>query len=103
MKQFRIADLFCGAGGTSAGAVEAVQAIGYKADLTAINHWPRAIATHTANHPRARHLCTGIDAVNPRDLYEEGGLDLLWASPECTHHSNARGGKPMNDQSRATA
>ena len=71
--------------------------------VTAINHWPRAIETHTTNHPDARHLCTGIDSVNPRELYEEGQLDLLWASPECTHHSIARGGRPINDQSRATA
>lgn len=101
--KYRIADLFCGAGGTSAGAVEAVLALGRNPELTAINHWPRAIETHTANHPGARHLCTGVDSVNPRDLYAEGELDLLWASPECTHHSRARGGKPMSDQSRATA
>jgi DNA (cytosine-5)-methyltransferase 1 len=101
--KYRIADLFCGAGGTSAGAMEAVLVLGKKPELTAINHWPRAIETHTANHPEARHLCTGVDSVNPRDLFAEGELDLLWASPECTHHSRARGGKPMSDQSRATA
>lgn len=103
MKTLSIADLFCGAGGTSTGAEEAIRLLGYRCDLTAINHWPVAIATHTVNHPDARHLCTGLDAVNPRDLYAEGELDLLWASPECTHHSIARGGKPINDQSRATA
>lgn len=101
--KFRLADLFCGAGGTSSGAVEALNALGYRPELTAVNHWKVAIATHEANHPEARTLCTGLDAVNPRDLFEEGGLDLLWASPECTHHSIARGGKPINDQSRATA
>lgn len=100
---YHIADLFCGAGGTSAGAVEAIAAMGRTPRLTAINHWDVAVATHTANHPTARHLCTGVDSVNPRDLYREGELDLLWASPECTHHSIARGGKPINDQSRATA
>lgn len=100
---FHLADLFCGAGGTSAGAVEAIERLGHKAHLTAINHWPVAIATHTKNHPDARHLCTSIDDVNPRNLFNEGELDLLWASPECTHHSIARGGKPINDQSRATA
>jgi DNA (cytosine-5)-methyltransferase 1 len=31
-----------------------------------------------------------------------GALDILIASPECTHHSNARGGKPCSDQSRAS-
>ena len=98
-----IADLFCGAGGTSEGAVEAARACGHEPKLTAINHWPVAVATHTANHPDARHFCASLDALNPRELYREGELDLLWASPECTHHSQARGGKPINDQSRATA
>lgn len=101
--KYRIADLFCGAGGTSAGAVEAAEALGRHPEVTAVNHWPVAIATHTANHPGSRHLCTGVDSINPRDLFGENELDLLWASPECTHHSVARGGKPINDQSRATA
>lgn len=99
----KIADLFCGAGGTSAGAVEAIATLGATPHLTAINHWERAIATHSVNHPGARHLCASIDNINPKDLFNEGELDLLWASPECTHHSQARGGKPINDQSRATA
>lgn len=101
--KYRIADLFCGAGGTSEGAMEAAEFFGRRPELTAINHWPVAITTHETNHPAARSLCTGVDAVNPRDLFGEGELDLLWASPECTHHSVARGGKPINDQSRATA
>lgn len=68
-----------------------------------MNHWDRAIETHQANHPGARHLCTGVDNINPRDLYAEDELDVLIASPECTHHSTARGGRPVNEQSRATA
>jgi len=102
-RPLRIADLFCGAGGTSAGACEAAIECGYVPELTAINHWEIAIATHALNHPGARHLCTGVDSVNPRDLYAPGELSLLWASPECTHHSVARGGKPIHEQSRATA
>lgn len=98
-----IADLFCGAGGTSEGACEAAIACGHTPKLTAINHWDVAVATHAANHPNARHYCASLDSLNPRDLYRDGELDLLWASPECTHHSQARGGKPINDQSRATA
>lgn len=102
-KVIPIADLFCGAGGTSQGAVEAIEALGFRADLTAVNHWPVAVATHTVNHPEARHLCASLDSINPRDLFKAGELKLLWASPECTHHSVARGGTPINDQSRATA
>lgn len=103
MSTIRIADLFCGAGGTSTGAVQAARNLGHDVELTAVNHWERAVATHEANHPKARHLCASVDSLNPRHLYPDGRLDILWASPECTHHSRARGGKPMNDQSRATA
>lgn len=95
-------DLFAGAGGTSTGLVQACLAAGAKLDLTAINHWPVAVETHAQNHPAARHLCESIDNIDPRKVLD-GRLDLLWASPECTHHSRARGGKPINDQSRATA
>lgn len=98
-----MADLFCGAGGTSTGAMEAIEAMGMRPSLTAINHWPTAIRTHSVNHPDARHLCTGIDEVDPAVLYKDLKLTLLWASPECTHFSLARGGMPVNKQSRATA
>jgi DNA (cytosine-5)-methyltransferase 1 len=103
MSVLNIADLFCGAGGTSTGVIQAATRLGYSPRLTAVNHWQRAVDTHTANHPEARHLCASVDSLNPRHLFAEGELDVLWASPECTHHSRARGGKPMLDQSRATA
>lgn len=96
------ADLFCGAGGSSTGLTLAAESIGLGLDLTAVNHWDRAIETHSANHPGARHLCHGLDGVDPRKVIGRK-LDLLIASPECTHHSNARGGKPCEDQSRSTA
>jgi len=56
-----------------------------------------------ANHPDAEHRCESLDHVDPRKAMPGGRLDLLAASPECTHHSNARGGKPRSDQSRASA
>lgn len=96
------ADLFCGAGGSSTGLALAAESAGRGLDLTAVNHWDRAIETHSANHPGARHLCHGLDGVDPRKVIGRK-LDLLIASPECTHHSNARGGKPCEDQSRSTA
>lgn len=101
-RALKIIDLFCGAGGTSTGAIEAGEAAGYEVTLTAVNHWDIAIATHRANHPGSRHLCTGVDDI-PCSLFQPDELDILWASPECTHHSIARGGMPVNDQSRATA
>lgn len=98
-----ISDLFCGAGGTSTGALQACNELGLTAELTAVNHWEIAVATHTVNHKTSRHRCASLDSLNPRDLFEEGELDILWASPECMSHSTARGGKPVNDQSRSTA
>jgi DNA (cytosine-5)-methyltransferase 1 len=103
MKTILAADLFCGAGGTSTGLFQAAESIGVRVDLTAINHWDIAVATHSANYPGARHLCETLDAVNPRTLYPSGRINLLVASPECTHHSIARGGVPRCDQSRSSA
>jgi DNA (cytosine-5)-methyltransferase 1 len=102
-RKIMAADLFCGAGGTSQGLMMAANEIGADLELVAINHWDVAIDTHSINHPYAKHLCTGIDSVDPRKLVPGGRLNVLCASPECTHHSVARGGKPMSDQSRASA
>lgn len=96
-------DLYAGAGGASEGLLEAATARGERVNLTAVNHWPTAVATHTENHPTAQHYCMRIDALDPRVAVPGGKLDLLIAAPECTHHSTARGGKPINDQSRAGA
>jgi DNA (cytosine-5)-methyltransferase 1 len=96
------ADLFAGAGGTSTALRMACEELGLKLRLTAVNHWPIAVETHAANHPEAEHLCETLDSIDPRKAIGKR-LDVLMASPECTHHSNARGGKPCSDQSRATA
>ena len=103
MKTIYAADLFAGAGGETTGLLKAADALNFNVDLLAINHWERAIETHAKNHPFARHYCDPIQNVDPVKAVPGGRLDLLWASPECTHHSNARGGRPKNDQSRATA
>ena len=94
-------DLFCGAGGSSTGLIEACDELGVKLQLLAINHWDVAIKTHTKNHPWARHICEALDTVDPYKVVDR--LDLLIASPECRWHSRARGGKPINDQLRASA
>lgn len=99
----RAADLFCGAGGASTGLARACEALGERVELLAVNHWDLAVETHAANHPWARHLCEALDSVDPRKAVPGGKLDVLLASPECTHHSVARGGKPVSNQSRATA
>lgn len=77
-------DLFCGAGGSSTGAV---QVPGVEVRLAA-NHWDRAIETHNANHPDTDHLQADISQTDPRYV---ATTDMLWASPECTNHSKAKG------------
>jgi DNA (cytosine-5)-methyltransferase 1 len=94
-------DLFCGLGGFSAGLLDACREMNRTPELLAINHWDKAIETHKLNHPSVSHLCENLDNVDPRKVITSGKLDVLLASPECTHFSNARGGKPMSDQSRA--
>jgi DNA (cytosine-5)-methyltransferase 1 len=91
-------DLFCGAGGTTTGA----EASGRVNVALAVNHWDTAVSTHRLNHPHVRHLCAPIDLVDPREFAGQG-ISLLLASPECIFHSNARGGKPVDDQRRSTA
>lgn len=99
-KTYLVADLFCGAGGSSTGAERAFRAIGAKMILVCVNHWPLAIETHRKNHPTARHYIEDVSAADPERLVPEGYLDLLMASPECRFFSRARGGKPIHDQSR---
>lgn len=99
-KTYLVADMFCGAGGSSTGAERAFHSIGAKMILVCVNHWPLAIETHRKNHPTARHYVEDVSAADPERLVPEGYLDLLMASPECRFFSRARGGKPVHDQSR---
>lgn len=99
----RAVDLFCGAGGTSTGLYNACHEMGKTVDLLAINHWKTAIESHRANHPDARHLCARLEAIRPEDVVNARRLDIMVASPECTHHSLARAGRPVSDQLRASA
>ena len=102
-KTFEVVDMFCGAGGESTGIFQAAAKQGMKIHLTAINHWERAMETHATNHPYADHLCESIERIDPTKAIPGGRVNLLWASPECTHHSVARGGRPRSDQSRASS
>lgn len=103
-KKLIAADLFCGGGGFSKGFGLACEDLGIKnVRLIAVNHSQVAVETHRANHPWAEHHCSRVDQLDPRKLVPEGRMKILIASPECTNHANARGGRPVNDQSRATA
>lgn len=78
-------DIFCGAGGSSTGLVNA----GYELKLAA-NHSRVAIETHAANHRDADHICADINNYDMRRLPR---TDVLWASPICQESSPAGGRK----------
>lgn len=88
-------DLFAGGGGASEGILRATG----KAPVIAVNHDDEALKMHAANHPGTLHLCENVLDVDP--ICPGGKLDLLWASPDCTFFSRARGGKPMKKEIRA--
>lgn len=81
---------FCGAGGETLGAFAA----GIEPVL-AMNHWARAIESHSANFPDTEHLYADVVCLDPRAY---PGADLLLTSPECRARSYARG-RPKNDPS----
>ncbi len=91
-----IIDLFAGGGGASEGIR---MALGRDPDV-AVNHDPVAIAMHTANHPSTWHLRQDVWEVPPRWATKGRPVGLLWASPDCTHHSKAKGGPPIRDEKK---
>ncbi|AER47721.1 DNA cytosine methyltransferase [Mycolicibacterium goodii] len=86
-----LTDLFCGAGGSSTGAIE-IPGVEVR---VASNHWDLAVETHNTNHPDADHLCADLSQIDPRRFPR---TDILWASPECTNHSVAKGRKRVDSQ-----
>lgn len=87
-----IIDCFAGGGGASVG-IE--MALGRQVDI-AINHDPDAIAMHKENHPHTLHLTEDIFKVNLQKYVKGEHVALMWASPDCTSHSKAKGGKPRD-------
>ncbi|WP_245269276.1 DNA cytosine methyltransferase, partial [Rhodomicrobium udaipurense] len=94
-----IIDSFAGGGGASTG-IEL--ALGRSPDY-AINHDAKALAMHAANHPLTIHLEENIWKVDPHALLQGRQVGLLWASPDCRHHSKAKGGAPVSRSVRMLA
>ena len=85
-----IIDCFAGGGGASVG-IE--MALGRPVDI-AINHDPDAILMHKTNHPDTVHLTEDIFKVDLQKYVKDRHVALIWASPDCTSHSKAKGGQP---------
>lgn len=91
-----IVDLFAGGGGASHGIY---MATGRHPDA-GVNHDPIAVAVHARNHPGTKHYCQDVWTVHPAWVTRGRDVDLLWASPDCTHHSKAKGAAPTRDERR---
>ncbi len=77
----KVADLFAGWGGFSAGAELAGGTVVYAA-----NHWQLAVDAHASNHPGAVHECQDLRQADWSALPD---YDVLLASPACQGHSSA--------------
>ena len=93
-----IIDNFAGGGGASLG----IEIAGFEVDI-AVNHDAEALAMHIANHPWTRHFCESVWKVDPVKVTKGQPVGLMWASPDCKHHSKAKGGKPVDKKIRALA
>lgn len=91
-------DLFCGGGGSSWGAKNAgVEMVG------AVDACDLAARTYADNFPTAKSNVVKMrlnDNSGPNIFNRIGNIDLIIASPECTHHSVARGARPRDEESR---
>ena len=94
-----IVDSFAGGGGASTG-IE--RALGRSPDI-AINHDAAAIEMHRRNHPNTKHYCENVWKVDPLEATGGRPVGLAWFSPDCTHFSKAKGGKPKSKKIRGLA
>jgi len=104
---FRFVDLFCGGGGSITGAINALRSAGVRYEGRGFNHWDLAIQTIQANHPEIvpdlGRACAPVESILPDEIFntDPERIDVLWASPSCTQHSVASGGrKPKSNQLR---
>ncbi|RMV64733.1 DNA cytosine methyltransferase [Pseudomonas coronafaciens] len=93
-----VVDLFAGGGGASTGISRA-----YREPDVAVNHNPIALAVHRANHPQTDHYVADVFEVDPVLATRGQPVGILWASPDCRHHSKAKGGAPRDRKVRGLA
>ncbi len=95
----RTIDLFCGAGGSSYGALRAGAEI-----VAGFDKWELAGKVFQDNFPSTLFYGKNLDEIVPGKLKKElGNIDLIMASPECTNHSPAKGAAERCEKSRETA
>jgi DNA (cytosine-5)-methyltransferase 1 len=89
---------FAGGGGSTEGAEQAGVQIDY-----ALNHDAIALRLHEVNHPAAVTWCADAFTASPLELEPGRPIGSMWFSPDCTHHSKARGAAPKSARIRGLA
>lgn len=92
-------DAFAGGGGASMGTKAAT---GRSVDI-AINHDPVAIAVFQDNNPETECYRADVFSVDPARACRGRRVRHLHASPDCRHHSRAKGGAPVSASVRSLA
>lgn len=99
-----IIDNFAGGGGASTGIELGFKRLGLDRQVAiAINHDGEALAMHQANHPRCKHFREDVFDIHPGFITGQQPIGLVWFSPDCKHHSRAKGGKPRDQKIRGLA
>jgi DNA (cytosine-5)-methyltransferase 1 len=103
-------DLFCGAGGAGTG-IESARFNGEKCAkvIACVDHDRTAIDSYAANHPDVLCFCADVRTLELSTLVEHltamkslypGAKIVLWASPECTNFTKAKGNARRNPESQ---
>ena len=95
----RTLDMFCGGGGSSWGAKAAGAEI-----ICGVDAWQIARDTFADNFSSAKAICASLDGRSTKKVVGDiGNVDLILASPECTHHTCAKGNGKRDEGSKRTA
>lgn len=91
-----IVELFAGGAGAGTGIRFALN----RAPDMAVNHDDKALAMYRVNHPETRPFHSDVFEVDPLTVTRGRRVGMLWASPDCTFHSKARGAKPIRHKNK---
>jgi DNA (cytosine-5)-methyltransferase 1 len=92
----KVKDQFCGAGGSSQAVRNVSRRMGGGIEVEyALNHWPLAVESHSANFPNTKHDCIDMSSCSP---HRYQSTDILITSPSCTAQGYASGKKKPEKQ-----
>ncbi len=97
--EIRCIDLFCGVGGSTCGA-----RLAGATPIAGLDNWDLAIKAYQLNNPGITTYRRTLEWLDPQEVANAvGPVHLMLASPECTNHSQAKGGGEPDERSQKTA